>query len=240
MTRMNFSKINATLLGLSLFLPIAFSQQPEVMRELLFSVYSLQRPGGLHFAGADGEPRPVRFYSSSASPFYEYKGPPALNFFRLVEQATDELPMRKSVASTEIGPELKEALLVFFPNTGNDADGLRIYPLDLNPTRFPLETMIIFNLSGRDLFGSVSGVTFATSTGVTEPFPARGAVPVRIGTSFGERIGIVMNTPIQVPPRSRAVLFLLPPFVANTVEIQHRLIIIPDRGEIADETADAP
>ena len=108
---------------------------------------------GIRYASYDEASEPLRLSSEFRSPEYRYEGPPRLTFFR-EKTGPEGKRLRVPVASTEIDPDLRRALFLFFPLTTEDgSERYRILTIDDSRAAFPPGSYRVFNLTDHPIAG---------------------------------------------------------------------------------------
>lgn len=139
------------LLGLWATLPLAFATEPKLV-QLEFNVFALDPIEGLAFQpGVRAAPQTLKFYSTTRSDTYVYRGVPKLVFF----QADD--PTRKAVATFEVPEGSQRLTLVFLPRKGSEGgEQFRIVGITDELDRIPPGHFAVFNLSAKPYDGRIS------------------------------------------------------------------------------------
>ena len=194
-----------------------------------FSVFCLQRLNGLKFINTEGQIETLRFFSSSRSPKYIYRGTSPIKIFRErpavgAIQPTDL--QRIPVAEARIPSSARKLLLVFLAAPGATGLQYTVYPFDDSLANLPANHIAIFNLSGFTLHGSIGDRHVLLKAGPSISYPLRGdIIELRFGTYFGDRFRQTYFSPIILTNNQRAILFFYPPYLKGSPEVQPRLLI---------------
>ncbi|MFZ9745372.1 MAG: hypothetical protein ACO3G4_01930 [Opitutaceae bacterium] len=187
------------------------------MVTLRFSVFSPRPPAEASYLAAPGQPPTrLRFYPLARSPRYEYRGPATL---RLIAPQ-DRAPL----AEAEIPAGMANPLIVLLPEE-QAAGRWRALVLDDGETRFRAGQLVLVNVSGLALEGTLGGRPLKTGPG---PNPAL-AVPrtgqLVLRTSSRGASYQALATELKLAEGERALLLLLPPLRAGTFAVQYRLLV---------------
>ncbi len=199
------------------------------VQQVEFSVYCMQRIEGLKFTNAEGRTKALRFYSSSRSPKYQYRGTSPIKIFRervvsgaLQPTAIERIP----VAEAQILPSARQLLLVFIADPRPAGLQYIVYSFDDSLANLPAGYVAIFNLSGFTLHGSIGSRPVLLKAGPSISYPLRGDfTDLRFGTYFGDRFRQTYLSPVILTDNQRAILFFYPPYLKGSPEIQPRLLI---------------
>ena len=132
--------------------------------EVKFTVFALGGAEGLAYRPVAGEAtRALKFFSTSRSPLYDYRGSARLYFFDAASAGT-----AAPVAIYDAPEGVKRVLLLFFPKEVVARDGLRyeVYGVDEGAGRVPAGHFITINVSGRDYAGQYGANRIAIPQGV--------------------------------------------------------------------------
>ena len=217
---------------LFLGLPLGALESREVempVQQVEFSVFCRQRLEGLKFINAEGRTEALRFYSSSRSPKYNYRGTSPIKIFRervvsgaLQPTAIERIP----VAEARIPPSARKLLLVFLAEPRPAGLQYIVHSFDDSLANLPAGHIAIFNLSGFTLHGSIGNRPVLLKAGPSFSYPLQGDfIDLRFGTYFGDRFRQTYLSPVILNNNQRAILFFYPPYLKGSPEIQPRLLI---------------
>ncbi|MDO8541559.1 MAG: hypothetical protein Q7S40_14065, partial [Opitutaceae bacterium] len=168
---------------------------------------------------ANAAAQKLTFYPTARSPRYEYRGVMPLHFLD-----TSGNPVAEAV----IPPEIREALLLFMPVSGEaKADGLRyrVAVLDDSALRHGAGGMAIINLSGLTLGGTVNQTKVALKPGLNPTVAVGRSARVMCRTEVKGKSYQSYASTFQLTPKQRALLILFPPFYKGSLEVQSRLLV---------------
>jgi hypothetical protein len=188
--------------------------------ELNFTVFSALPLDGLGFVPQpEAAPVPMVFYPTARSPHYFYHGPPRLGFF--------DLRTGLQVAEADVPAGIRTALLIFSAtdSPGAGAPRFRVQLVDDSAASHGPGTLLILNLSGLTLAGTLGQRPIALRQGCNGPLEVRGATTLVLRTPFRGRSYQAYSETIPLEPSGRALLLLLPPYRAGSLEVQSRLLI---------------
>lgn len=214
----------ATLGAWIVFWALAFgapAQTPRAAEQAgRFTVFSARPVADLGFAPRAGAPRqPVVFYPTARSPRYDYRSAMPLRF--------SDGPTGAVVTSVNIPPDIREALLLFSPIVPAPATGLRyqVVVLDDSALRHGAGALVVINLSGLALSGTVGNHEVTLTAGLNPPLAAASSAKIVLRTSAGGRPYQAYAGALQLKKNERALLILFPPFYKGSHEVQSRLLV---------------
>lgn len=190
---------------------------PATAVSLRFTVFSPRPPGEAAYVPAPGQPPArLRFHPVARSPRYDYRGPATLRFIAPHDRAL--------LAEAEIPAGLTSALIVLLPDE-KAAGRWRTIVLDDGEARFRSGQLVLFNLSGLELEGTLNERPLKPVLG---PNPAL-AVPrtsqLVLRTTVRGATYQALATELNLAEGERALLLLLPPLRPGTFVVQHRLLV---------------
>ncbi len=179
-----------------------------------FSVFARSELSGLMFLPQKGrEAKELRFYTSSRSPTYTYRGEPTIYFYE--KSASVETPgsAPQPVAVFNVPPTLKRGLLLFFPKSVVGADGLKyeVYGMDDAVERIPGGHFVIVNASMATYAGAIGAQPVTVPRGVSGPFSGNAGADVRLWRADKPNNPPVITENWSIEDRQRVVVFLFPP-----------------------------
>ncbi len=203
--------------GAAWFLNPLRAASPAAAVSLRFTVFSPRPPGEAAYVPAPGQaPTRLRFHPLARSPRYEYRGPATLRFIAPRDRAL--------LAEAEIPAGLTSALIVLLPDE-KAAGRWRTIVLDDGEARFRSGQLVLFNLSGLELEGTLNERPLKPVPG---PNPAL-AVPrtsqLVLRTTVRGATYQALATELNLAEGERALLLLLPPLRPGTFAVQHRLLV---------------
>ncbi|MEO5961468.1 MAG: hypothetical protein ABIZ49_02225 [Opitutaceae bacterium] len=199
------------------FSPAAAQPAPQPLR---FTVFSARPIAGLAFVPRAGAPQQkLVFYPTARSPRYEFRGAMPVRF---VDEATNAV-----VAEATIPPGMREAFLLFAPIAAATPGGLRyqISVLDDGAARHGPGGLVIVNLSGLELSGTVGNVPVALKAGLNPTLALGPATKIALRTGSKNRSYQSYAGTIDLKRNQRALLLLFPPFYQGSLEVQSRLLL---------------
>ena len=185
-----------------------------------FTVFSARPVADLGFVPRAAAPRqPVIFYPTARSPRYDYRSAMPLRFTDGASGAV--------VASVTIPSDIREALLLFTPIDPAPATGLRyqVAVLDDSALRHGAGALVVINLSGLALSGTVGNQEVALTAGLNPPLAGVSSAKMVLRTSAGGRTDQAYAGALQLKKKERALLILFPPFYQGSHEVQSRLLV---------------
>lgn len=222
--RVTLQWLHASLIAAwALFAPAltAKGQAPRAAEQAgRFTVFAARPVADLGFAPRAGAARlPVVFYPTARSPRYEYRSAMPLRFTDGSSGAV--------VASVTIPPDIREALLLFSPVDPAPTTGLRyqVAVLDDSALRHGAGSLVVINLSGLDLSGTLGNQEVNLTAGLNAPMPAGASAKLVLRTAAGGRSFQAYAGELQLKKNERALLLLWPPFYKGSQEVQSRLLV---------------
>jgi len=187
-----------------------------------FSVFSPQPLADLAYRPAAGAAlEKVKFFPTARSPRYEYRGAMPLRFF---EEGTQAI-----MAEASVPAGLREALLLFVPTeAGAGPSGkprFQIAVLDDGAARHAAGGLVIVNLSGLALSGTVNTQAVELKSGLHPPMSVGRSAKIVLTTLFKQRTYTSYSATIGLGRNERALLILFPPFNKGSLEVQPRLLV---------------
>lgn len=153
---------------LVLVVRVVAADQPEKLKSVQFSVYSLAEIEKLFFVPSPGQKAiSLRFLSAYRSPTYSYRGPRQIRFFSSNVDPEHSLP----VAIWEIPDETRKVVLLFQPSSSRASDAL---PFDVTAVedsldKIPLGHFAIYNVWGVEFEGKYGSRKIRVKGGLNEP-----------------------------------------------------------------------
>ena len=202
--------------------PAAGAAAPVSGPLVRFTVFGLRPAGEVAFVPKPGaSPQAIRFYPTARSPRYEYRGSSPLRF---IDPETNAV-----VAEAVVPPGAGEVLILLSPSAiDGKAAGARRFEVTMledTPARHPSGSLVIVNLSGLVLAGTVNERPVSPGPGPGAPLAVGRAAEVRLTTSAGTRRLQSYAGTIALARDERALLVLFPPFRAGSAEVQARLLV---------------
>jgi hypothetical protein len=189
-----------------------------------FTVFAAKGPAELGFVPRPGAaPQKLQFYPTARSPRYEYRGPLPLRIL--------DLNNGQVVAEAAIVPGTSDVLLLLTPlaadATGAAGSKLRyqVAVLDDGAIRHGPGGLVIVNLSGLELSGTVGKEAVTLKPGFNPPLTLAAATKVAFTSSFKGRPYPAYSGTVTLKRNERALLLLFPPFYKGSLEVQSRLLI---------------
>lgn len=184
---------------------------------LRFTVFSPRPPGEAAYVAAPGQaPTRLRFYPLARSPRYDYRGPAPLRFI-----APRDLAL---LAEAEIPAGLTSALIILLSDE-KVAGRWRTIVLDDGDARFRAGQLVLVNLSGLELEGTLNERPLKPVPGPNPPLPVPRTSQLVLRTSARGATYQALTTELNLAEGERALLLLLPPLRAGTFAVQHRLLV---------------
>jgi len=184
---------------------------------LRFTVFSPRPPGEAAFVAAPGQaPTRLRFHPLARSPRYEYRGPAPLRFVN----PRDRAPL----AEAELPAGVANALIVLLPEE-KAAGRWRTIVLDDGETRFRAGQLVLVNLSGLELEGTLNERPLKPGPGPNPALPVPRTSELVLRTRVRGAAYQALATELNLGEGERALLLLLPPLRPGTFAVQHRLLV---------------
>lgn len=186
-----------------------------------FTVFGLRPEGEVAFVPKPGAaPQRLQFYPTARSPRYEYRGATPLRFI--------EPESKVVLAEVSVPPGAGEMLLVFSPAAAGKSPGAPRYDvtvLDDSLMRHPVGSLLILNLSGQALAGTVNDRAVSPGTGASALIPVGRSAAVRFTSAIRNRVVQAYAGTVSLARDERALLVLFPPFHPGSAEVQARVLV---------------
>ena len=209
-------------------LPTVVSGQPPPEVMIRFTVFSAEPVDGVgYIPKPDAPAMPLVFYPTARSPRYTYEGGNPLRFYL---RANDEMTSA-TAAEVTIPPGVRDGLLLFTPATVPGGPRYSVRLIDDGAGRHPSGAIAIVNLSGLPLRGTVGRTEMVLKDGLNPPVKIARSAPVMLRTMFRGRFYQSYAGIVELEAGERALLILLPPYRAGSLEVQSRLLV-DDGGAI--------
>lgn len=179
-----------------------------------FNVFARSELGGLAFVPHKGSaPVELRFFTSSRSPNYTYRGEPMIYFYEKSALGAVAGNPPQPVAVFKVPPTSKRGLLLFFPKPVVGTDGLKyeIYGLDDAVERIPGGHFVIVNASMANYAGAIGSQRVSVPRGVSGPFPGNAGVDIRLWRADKPNNPPVITENWTIQDGQRVVVVLFPP-----------------------------
>lgn len=193
---------------------------------LRFTVFSSQQIAGLSCLPRGSEPpTKLAFYPTARSPHYEYRGAMPM---RIAEGASGAI-----VAEAVVPPEISDALLLFVAIDAT-ADGAakpagalkyRVAVLDDGAARNAAGGLVVINLSGLTLSGSIDGKNVTLKDGLNPAQAVGRSAKIALSTTFKGRTMQSYSGDLRLKKNERALLILFPPYRKGSLEVQSRMLV---------------
>ena len=186
------------------------------LREVSFSVFAVE-PGldAVYIPRPGAEPRPLEFYPTSRSSPQKYRGRSPLEIFDRASGAT--------IASIELPREIRSALLIFMPSANPRSHDVRV--IDDGDARHSVGETRVINLSGLLLEGAINQEYLQLPNGADRTIKAGNFVRMKLRTMFRERSFPSYAGEFELESGGRALVLLLPPYRAGSLEVQSRVLL---------------
>jgi hypothetical protein len=206
----------------------------QELRQIEFTVYGQYPLRGVEYlptgemaiaAGTQAEaPRAIETHSLSRRGPYNFTGGSVIRFR---ETATGQ-----EVASVRIPENSDKWLLVFVRNPLHKTDPQKnpkylIYPFDDSLARFPGNSLIFLNISGKALEGSLNGNRIKLGKGESGRFRIQKSLPISLWMRdfSGDRyIPAHINT-YYFEPEHRYLIVLFPPALRGSADLDVRFLV---------------
>ncbi|MEO8866483.1 MAG: hypothetical protein ABI420_15780 [Opitutaceae bacterium] len=172
---------------------------------------------------------PLVFYPTARSQRYSYAGPEALIFRHALTGAV--------MAQITVPSDVKEALFILVAQkpSATSRDIFSVHVIDETLFRRAPDSLTILNLSGLPLAGTVNGNACVLSAGLNAAVRVGGVAAVTLRTPFRSRSYQAYAETIPVRNSTGALLVLLPPYRAGSLEVQSRVLLDNPTRPGADE-----
>jgi hypothetical protein len=200
--------------------PLSLPAADEPSRTVRVSVFSVDavEPGALAIVtGPSDRERllPLTMFPGAKSATYEYVGNGVM---QIVETAT-----RRPVSVVEFPEDMTDAFLILQSVAG--AQRLKAIVLDDSVTKHRLGQLVVLNLTGHELSGTLGRRQVRLPTGYSGPFDVGPSVKISMTRMLNSRSYHVYGDTIKVPRDSRAILLLLPAVYRGSVEARVALLV---------------
>jgi len=179
----------------------------------------------MFFRNAEGRPEQLRFRGHSRSLVYEYSGPRRVGFFDYSgtpgEDDFEVIPL----GVAEVPQGARHVLCFFFRNTSGEGLPYRVVALDDSEARFPPQSAVIFNASGRNLSLRQGNRNIAIGGGALSPIrlsSGRGAF--QFYYESGGNQFLAYNETLYCAPNERIIVIILPPVIPRSSEVRVRIV----------------
>ncbi len=210
----------------------------QLYRELTFRVYAYKKLRGIYFdtysiksshknKHLTIEPIPLRFYTVTRSPYYQYLGSDPIIFYRYEIDPLDSVKkIKKQVGSIAVPPTMKSPLFVFIRNaeSGKNYSEFKINVFDDSALNLPNNSMVVYNLSGHLLEGLMGPEKVKLKIGPSLPLSVRNKLPVTLWYKINGKMVPGFNLPLNFERSHRYLLFFFPPALDGAIELQYRLL----------------
>jgi hypothetical protein len=187
-----------------------------------FTVFSAEPVNGVGYVPKPEAPAvPLVFYPTARSPRYTYEGGNPLRFYLPANNGTTSAP----AGEVTIPPGVRDGLLLFTPASGPGGPRYSVRLIDDGPGRHPPGAIAIVNLSGLPLRGTVGRTEMVLKDGLNTPVKIARSAPVMLRTMFRGRLYQSYAGTVELEAGERALLILLPPYRAGSLEVQSRLMM---------------
>jgi hypothetical protein len=186
-----------------------------------FTAFAVRPPTDVAVALRPGAaPQKLVFHPNARSVRLEYRGTAPLRF-------VDPAAVGTVVAEVSVPPEIKEPLLLFIPADPKAKATLRyqVAVLDDSVARHGPGGLVIVNLSGLALAGTVNTESVTLRPGLNPPLAIGASGKVVLRTTFKERSYQSYTGTVALKRGERALLLLFPPFNPGGLEVQPRLLV---------------
>ena len=189
---------------------------PQALRDVSFSVFAAD-PGlnAAYVPRRGAEPRSLKFHPTARSSPQKYRGPSPLEIFDRASGA--------AIATIELPGEVRSALLVFMPNANARPYDVRV--IDDDDARHSTGETRVINLSGLLLEGTINQDRLRLPDGANRKINVGNSVRIKLRTVFRERSYQSYAEEFHLERGGRAVVLLLPPYRAGSLEVQSRVLM---------------
>jgi hypothetical protein len=206
------------------------AQTPPAIRAVRFSVFSPTPITDVAFAPRAGAAaQTLQFYPTARSPRYEYRGTLPVRFLDATSGAV--------VAEAAIPPGITQALLLFAPippgAVGPGTLRYQISVVDDGPARHGPGGLVMINLSGLALSGTVNQEKVTVKAGLNPTLTIGRSARVALGTAYKNRTYQSYTATVVLGRNERALLIFFPPFYKGALEVQSRLLLDQPSGASA-------
>lgn len=197
----------------------AASSPPVPERHITFTVFSAEPVANLAYVPRVGAAAvPLVFYPTARSPHYAYAGPALVQLF--------DAPTGALAAEISVPPGIPHALFILSAreNVAGGVARYRVQIVDDSLPRHPAGSLLILNLSGLALSGTVNGRHRDLTAGFNAAIRVGESASVNLRTPFRNRSYQAFANTIRLDPSGRCLLLLLPPFHRGSLEVQSRIL----------------
>jgi len=205
-----FLVISACLSGL------LFSEEEQedwITRELSFFSPFRPAPPALFYRNGE-QVEQVSFPRTIHGKTVTYEGPEEIIFYTRTTDSTGEY-IYEPTARVTLADSLKKPLLLVHAVTGNDNNPVvRVLSMDLQPEKFPAQSLTIVNLTGITMQGQVGDHQSSFPPGISDPVPFEGnngTFPIALTFEFDGRIYPTFFNTVTLDPETRQWMFVGPP-----------------------------
>lgn len=170
---------------------------------------------------------PLRFYTVSRSPAYNYRGPDPIVFYRWEYDLSEpSKKMKIPVGSVSLSYRKRNLLFIFLQATDSQIENpnFNIQTFNDSSSHLPTNKLIVYNLSGRLLEGRIGGKSVRIGPGPTAPFSASNSLPVTLWYKINGKAVPGFNLSLTLKRNHRYLLFFFPPSIEGTIELQYRIL----------------
>lgn len=216
---------------------VSAQQGPDSQVRIEFSVFAADgsRVDRMFFRNPEGRPERLQFRSGSRSLVHEYAGPRRVTFFDYSGTPGQDDFELTPLGVAEVPQGARHVLFLFFRNPARD-EGLpyRVVALDDAQARFPEQSAVIFNASGREMLMRQGNRDVTLRGGPNPPLRLSGGrasfqfMMVSGGNQF-----LAYNETLTCAPNERIIIIILPPVMPNSPEVRVRVV-----RQLLDEPAE--
>jgi hypothetical protein len=229
-----------TLLSSSLVLFFFASGQDDeqINHNYTFSVYAFKKIQGLYYdTYTEDSIRqreylkrvsiPLRFYTVSRSPTYNYRGPDPIVFYRWEYDISEPSKNIKiPVGSISLSYIKRNLLFIFLQDAKSQFENpkFKIQTFNDSSSHLKMNKLIVYNLSGRLLEGHIGEESVRIGAGPTSPFSASNSLPVTLWYNINGNAVPGFNLSLTLKRNHRYLLFFFPPSIEGAIELQYRIL----------------
>jgi len=189
-------------------------------RHFTFTVFSAEPIEHLVYVPRPhAAPLPLAFYPTARSPGYRYAGPATV---QLIDSGTGAV-----AAEINVPPAIRTALFILSASDSpsSAAPRYRAQVVDDGVGEHPPGTLLVLNLSGLPLSGSINQRPVTLAEGKNVPIRVGASASVNLRTPFRDRSFQAYAETIALGDSGRALLLLLPPYRQGSLEVQSRVLL---------------